>query len=162
MVKVGVAVTPSEIDMHVGKGKYASKHILYLKILGYDFQVAKDGRNVVSYTLIKEPDNVAALLPTKKAKAAKAPSVPKAKVAAPKSSSVSKTKKSKVATEKKVAAAKKSVGGNAANLAKLREIGKRFSKPVDEVEETFGTTGELGAIDGGWDSIEGIDLAKLL
>lgn len=178
LIVLGQAVTPTEISAIVrpeGSTKdYSAKYITFLRLLGFDFSVSKQGRKIVSYTTIKEPANVsdirAAGPKTKKSKTVKA-SVAK-KTAPKKSVTKIATKSEEVKTTKapvvkKVAAAKKTVakGGSAANLAKLKEVGARFkkvSKHVDPVEDTFGTTGELGAIDGGWDSIEGLDLSKLL
>ena len=57
VIKMGVPVTPSEINAHVGDGNYASKHVWYLRKLGFDITIQKSGRSVASYTLIKEPDN---------------------------------------------------------------------------------------------------------
>lgn len=157
ITKIGVAVTPTEINDHVGKGNYASKFVLYLKILGYDFTVTKDGRTVTSYTLTKLAPNHEALVAAAtskgqpKVKAPKAPKAPKAKV----SKMAKQVADDFYAGQKKVAAKKKAPakGGNAANLAKLREIGFKFRKPADEVEATFGNTGEVvGSVDGGWDS----------
>ena len=86
---------------------------------------------------------------------AKAPVAPKAKVVAP--------KKTKAPVEKKVAAAKK--GGSAATLAKLKEVGKKFKKD-QHLAEVEALTEEVPAttfsLDGDWDSIEGLDLSKLL
>jgi|694.fasta_scaffold00027_164 hypothetical protein len=171
IAKPGVPVSPSQINDHVGKGNYAAKHVLYLKILGYDFSVAKSGRNVVSYTLIKEPANAAALVAAAQSKG----SGTKAKTAKTKAAPAAKTK---TATKKVVApvVAKtkptKSVAEiKAANLAKLKEVGaahKKLAKRVrefDDVTETFGTTGEVGTsfnVDGDWDSVEGLDLKNLL
>lgn len=43
-------VTPLEINKHVGKGNYASKYVLYLKLRGHDISTNKKGRTVVDYT----------------------------------------------------------------------------------------------------------------
>lgn len=60
--EIGATVTPTEIDVHVGgTGSYFSKRICYLKQLGFKFDVKKDGRNIVSYTLTGEPENVSYL-----------------------------------------------------------------------------------------------------
>lgn len=61
VIKLGVPVTPSKINECVDTGNYASKWILYLKIMGFEFEVKKDGRSVVSYTMISEPKNAAEL-----------------------------------------------------------------------------------------------------
>lgn len=81
VIKLNKAITPSEIDKHVG-GEYSSKYICQLRKRGFEFEVVKDGRNVVSYTLVKEPKNAADIRAgTKKQKAVKAPKAPKVAVA---------------------------------------------------------------------------------
>lgn len=65
VIKLNKPVTPSDINAHVGVGDYAAKYISFLKTkYGFDFTVQKDGRKIVSYTLIKEPSNVDALRAT--------------------------------------------------------------------------------------------------
>jgi hypothetical protein len=171
IAKLGVPVSPSQINDHIGKGNYAAKHVLYLKILGYDFSVAKSGRNVVSYTLIKEPANAAALVANATNKTSKA-KTPKAKTV--KLSTVIK-KVNKEFTAKKAAesaapapvkakAAKrgKSVADiKAANLAKLKAVGAKFKAEKIEVltEEPAATS---FSIDGDWDSFDGVDIKNLL
>jgi hypothetical protein len=168
VAKLNKAVTPTEINNHVGNGNYAAKHVLYLRILGYDFAVTKDGRNVASYTLIKEPANAAQLVADATAKMNKTPAAkaPKAKVAKVKAAKVVKAKPAvSTKTEAEVAAIK------AKNLAKLKEVGANRAKAAkrvreyDDVTEQFGTTGEVGTsfnVDGDWDSVEGLDLKTLL
>ncbi len=171
IAKPGVPVSPSQINDHVGKGNYAAKHVLYLKILGYDFSVAKSGRNVVSYTLIKEPANAAALVTAAQSKG----SGTKAKTAKTKTVKLSTVVKK--ATEnyvaKKAAKPTKSVAEiKASNLEKLKAVAakrksstKKKIREFDDVTETFGTTGEVGTsfnVDGDWDSVEGLDLKNLL
>jgi len=58
-------VTPSEINECVGTGNYAAKYITFLRRLGFVFESNKDGRSIVSYTLVKEPDNAKDLRSTK-------------------------------------------------------------------------------------------------
>lgn len=56
--KIGDTATPGEIDGHVGgTGSYYSKHISVMRRWGFEFDVAKNGRQIASYTLIKMPDN---------------------------------------------------------------------------------------------------------
>lgn len=50
ILKPGVTLTPTEIEKHVGNGPYASKHIWFLRKLGHDITVNKEGRTVLSYT----------------------------------------------------------------------------------------------------------------
>ena len=158
-IQPGVPFTPETIDQIVG-GSYSAKFVFYLRELGFEFSQAKDGRKIVSYTLISEPSDAAAIrastasTPRGKgaAKVAKAPKVKAAKVAAPKST-------------KSVADIK------AANLEKLKAVGANRAKAAkrvrefDDVTEQFGNSGEVGTsfnVDRDWDSIEGLDLQKLL
>lgn len=81
VIKLNKPVTPAEINAHVGTGDYAAKYISFLKNrYGFTFSVQKNGRQVVSYTLLKEPKNVDALRGAKPKAAAK---VAVAKVAKP-------------------------------------------------------------------------------
>jgi len=59
-IKAGVPFTPDAIDQIVG-GAYSTKFIFYLRELGFEFSQNKDGRKIVSYTLIKEPKDAAAI-----------------------------------------------------------------------------------------------------
>lgn len=61
VIKVGVPVTPTEINDYVGTGDYAGKYIGFLRRDGFVFEINKDGRAVTSYTLISEPSNAEAL-----------------------------------------------------------------------------------------------------
>lgn len=161
IAKIGVPVTPTQINDYIGKGNYASKHVLYLKMLGYDFDTTKDGRSVVSYTLTKVPDNHETLMSNaankgSKTKTAKAPKVAKAPVIAAPAPKAAKTKApKKVANKKSVADIK------AANLAKLKAVGQRFkTEQVQVLTEAPASTSF--SIDNDWDSVEGLDLAKLV
>lgn len=167
LIALNKSVTPSQIDDLVrpaGSSKnYSAKYITFLRLLGFDFSVQKDGRKIVSYTCTVEPANAANVrnvgAKVTKAKAAKA--------AAPKAAKVVKTAAPKAAAKsaKSVAAIK------AANLAKLKEVGANRAKAAkrvrefDDVTEQFGTSGEVGTsfnVDRDWDSVEGLDLSKLL
>lgn len=179
VIKLGVPVTPAEINAHVGTGDYAAKYISFLNTrYGFTITAQKDKRKVVSYTLVAEPDNADALRNSvPKAPKAKAPKV--AKPAAPKktvklSTIVEKVSKDFAAKKaaapkaptpapvaKKVAAKKSVASIKAANLAKLKEVGKKFKKEQVEIltEEVPATSFSL---DNDWDSIDGLDLSKLL
>lgn len=43
-------VSPTELEKHVGNGPYSSKHVWFLRKLGHDITVNKEGKTVVSYT----------------------------------------------------------------------------------------------------------------
>ena len=63
LIALGKAVSPSDIDNLVrpaGSSKnYSAKYITFLRLLGFDFTVQKDGRKIVSYTCTVEPKNSA-------------------------------------------------------------------------------------------------------
>ena len=157
-IQPGVPFTPETIDQIVG-GEYSSKFVFYLRELGFEFSNNKDGRKIVSYTLIKEPADAAAI------RGATA-SAPRGKNAAPKAPKVKAAKVAKPAKSTKSIAEIK-----AANLAKLKAVGAKQTKVAkrvreyDDVTEQFGNSGEVGTsfnVDRDWDSIEGLDLQKLL
>lgn len=170
-------VTPSEINAHVGDGDYSSKHVWYLRKFGFVFSVQKDGRKIASYTLIQEPDNVAELRKRPTLATAKITKVAKATSSAPKQKrdklveavkregrEWAKAKKAAAekAPTKKVAAAKKSSGGSAANLAKLKQVAKKFKKEQFETVLNEDVPSTTFSIDNDWDSIDGLDLSKIL
>ena len=157
-IQPGVPFTPEAIDQIVG-GSYSTKFVFYLRELGFEFSVNKDGRKIVSYTLIKEPADAAAI------RGATA-SAPRGKNATPKAPKVKAVKPAKPATSTKSVAEIK-----AANLAKLKAVGAKQAKVAkrvreyDDVTEQFGNSGEVGTsfnVDRDWDSIEGLDLQKLV
>ena len=168
VLQLGKTVTPADINTYVGTGDYAAKYVSFLNTrYGFTITANKDGRKVVSYTMIAEPDNAAELRGQQpkapKAKTAKAPKAPKvkaAKVVPTKSSAdvVADVKAKNLATIKKVAEKQA-----AARKAKAKRPSK--VREFDDVTEQFGTSGEVAtsfSIDKDWDSIDGVDLSKLL
>lgn len=172
--KVGVPVTPAQINDHVGTGEYAAKYVSFLNTrYGFTITTQKDGRRVVSYTMVSEPANAAEL----RGAQPKHPKAKTPKAAAPKKTVKLSTIVEKVSKEfktpkaapaptpaKKVAkqVSKKSVADiKAANLAKLKAVGAKFKKDQVQMltEEVPATSFSL---DNDWDSIDGLDLSKLL
>jgi hypothetical protein len=77
-------VTPTDLSKTLGADTPASKHAWFLKSLGFEIQANKDGRNVVSYTMLAAPDTPPAVAVKKTAPVAKPKAAPKAKaVSAP-------------------------------------------------------------------------------
>ena len=156
-IQPGVPFTPEAIDQIVG-GEYSSKFVFYLRELGFEFSNNKDGRKIVSYTLIKEPADAAAIR--------------SATASAPRGQGAAKAPKVKAVKPAKPAKSTKSVADiKAANLAKLKAIGAKQAKVAkrvreyDDVTEQFGNNGEVGTsfnVDRDWDSIDGLDLTKLI
>lgn len=156
-IQPGVPFTPEAIDQIVG-GEYSSKFVFYLRELGFEFSNTKDGRKIVSYTLIKEPDDAAAIRG--------------ATASAPRGQGAAKAPKVKAVKPAKPAKSTKSVADiKAANLAKLKAVGAKQAKVAkrvreyDDVTEQFGNNGEVGTsfnVDRDWDSIDGLDLTKLI
>lgn len=162
VLQLGKTVTPDEINSHVGTGEYAAKYVSFLNTrYGFTITANKDGRRVVSYTVIAEPANAADL----RAQTPKAPKAKAVKAAAPKAPKAAAKAAAPAKSAKSVADIK------AANLAKLKAVGANRAKAAkrvrefDDVTETFGTSGEVGTsfnVDRDWDSVEGLDLSKLL
>lgn len=149
--KLNKPVTPKEINDCVGTGDYAAKYVSFLNTrYGFTITAQKDGRRVVSYTMIAEPKNAAELRGTKpKTKAAPAP-----KAAKPKSKPVTvapvKAAKSKTMVTTKAAAAK---------------VSKPKSAKVDPVQKEFGSTGEIAtsySIDADWDAVDNTSIPDFL
>jgi hypothetical protein len=175
VLQMGKTVTPKEINDHVGTGEYAAKYVSFLNTrYGFTITANKDGRKVVSYTMIAEPANAAELRAAQpkasKAKAAKVAKAPKAK--APKANITQPTfvPKAEPANAEDI---------KAKNLDTLRKVAadmgmkkvaakKKVAKKVrefDDVTEQFGTSGEVAtsfSIDKDWDSIDGVDLSKII
>lgn len=179
VIKLGVPVTPTEINDYVGTGDYAAKYISFLRTRnGFEFTIQKDGRKVVSYTLIKEPADAEVLRNlTPKAPKSKAPKVAKT-VKAPASEMLltvgaAHINVNKVKVPEKVAAKKSVADIKAKNLETMKKVAakiktaksKKIVREFDDVVETFGTSGEVGtsfSVERDWDSVEGLDLSKLI
>lgn len=173
VIQLNKPVTPKEINDHVGTGDYAAKYISFLRRDGFVFDCTKDGRRILSYTLVTEPANAASFrnmqVAAKVAKPAKTKAAKKVKQPAV---DLEAAKQGKLrAAAKSVVKAKKPVDANVTAINKdlLKEVAARMAKksksPVDEVAKTFGTSGEVGssfAIDSGFDSTEGLDLGSLV
>ena len=101
-------VSPSKMVAALGTDAPASKHAWFLKSLGFTLLANKDGRAVVSYTMLSAPKNPPAVKATATAKTPKAakPSAPKVKTApAVATAAAKKTKKSPTARKANVTAA---------------------------------------------------------
>ena len=167
---LGATVTPQVINDHVGTGDYAAKYVSFLNTrYGFTIQANKDGRKVVSYTMIAEPDN-AADLRAMQPKAAKVKAVKAPKITAPKAAKASVAPTTagvaRVSVTKDKAAIKaKNLETLKAVAAKKKAAPKKKVREFDDVTEQFGTSGEVGtsfSVERDWDSIEGLDLSKLL
>jgi len=182
VLQMGKTVTPAEINAYVGTGDYAAKYVSFLNTrYGFTVTANKDGRKVVSYTMIAEPANAAELrsatpkapkaktvkLSTvvkkvnKKFTASKALAAENAAIvrAVTEAENIAEIKAKNLETMKKVAAKFKPTKAKAAKKA------KRSPRETDYVRETFGTTGEIAtsySIDKDWDSIDGVDLSKII
>jgi len=174
VLQLGKTVTPAEINTHVGTGDYAAKYVSFLNTrYGFKITANKDGRKVVSYTVISEPDNASDLRAMQpKAPKTKAPKVAKTKSIA-KVLNLTKAETKEIRAE---VAAEKAEDIKAKNLETMKKVAAKFKKAkapkkakkvreFDDVTEQFGTSGEVGTsfnVDRDWDSVEGLDLSKLL
>ncbi len=142
---LGVPVSPKEIEDHANGGPYSSKWMLYLRMRGFDITVQKEGRKVVSYTLVKEPADAAE---QRKGKEKAAP-----KVKAPKAAKPKKVKAAKPAL--------KTSNPVSNNMAKLKAaLNKR--KQAENVVNEFAALESVGLgipsstnVDGDFDAYEG-------
>lgn len=154
---VGKSVTPDEINKHVGRGDYAAKYMSFLRGRhGFEFTVTKNGRNVLHYTLTKEPENAAevrAKATAVKVKAVKAPKVKESKVSVETTEVKAPVKKPKVV-----------VTHTDEDDVPVMDRARKSSKKVDEVEATFGSSGSVGSysVDADWDSTDGLNIKHLI
>lgn len=161
IMNVGDTLTPSEIDKHVGNGNYASKHIWFLGKLGFTFDIKKEGRSVLSYTMIAEPDNAADIRNC--VTASKPAKVAKAKTA--KTKTVKRMAKETAAKTVKVRQSKQTapVAKAARNVLK-----DKADKQADALLAELGMknageySGGTYSVDPDWDSMDGIDVANFL
>ena len=180
---MGKTVTPKQINDHVGTGDYAAKYVSFLNTrYGFTITANKDGRKVVSYTMIAEPANAADLrAATPKTKIAKPKAVKvkasKANITQPtfvpkalaaenaaivravtEAENIAEIKAKNLETMKKVAAKFKPTKAT-------KKVSKKKTREFDDVTEQFGTSGEVAtsfSVDKDWDSIENLDLSKIL
>ena len=158
VLKVNEPVTPAAIDKHVGIDGYSSKHIWFLRKLGFVIDATKDGRTVTSYTLVSEPANAAEIRAgkPKKEKAEKVKKVAAAKKSAPK----------KEKAEKKVAPKKVSPKAKAEKSVKSKNLKtiKKVAKARKELKElmTAEPVATTFAVDPDWDSTDNINVSDLL
>jgi hypothetical protein len=160
VIKLNKPVSPKEINDCVGTGDYASKYISKLRKDGFEFTIERDGRTIITYTLISEPNCAEAY----RAMKPKEKGVKSAKVAkATNPSKKAKSDKSGVKTSEQI---------KAANLAKMKKVSaklaakkKKTKKIIDYVERELGSTGEIATsfnIDPAWDSMDGVDVKSLV
>lgn len=175
VIKLNEPVTPAQINDCVGTGDYASKYVSKLRKDGFEFTIQRDGRNIVSYMLISEPSCAATYRAMKpKQKAVKSEAKPAKKQVAD-AAAAKNFKLKPAAPKKKAAKSEKTVEDiKAANLEKMKSVTAKLKKVaakkkktvvVDDVEKTFGSTGEVGnsfAVDGGWDSMENVNVRDFL
>jgi len=171
ILKVGKAVTREAIETHTN-GNLVSKYIFCLRKLGFDFQYGKDGKKIVSYTLVKEPKNAADIRAAKplKNRGEEPVKTVKAKTLVKSPAKKKAPAKPKLVVSNETVAVDKRTETKKNNLAKLKAVAtaRRSSVPVikrqdDETENLLGSTGETSfAVDPEFDNIDGIDLSKLV
>ena len=164
VIQLNKPVTPKAINDCVGTGDYAAKYISQLRNrYGFTFTVQKDGREVVSYTCVGEPANVADLRAMKPKTKTVNPS-PKAKAAKVVNKTIAKKVAKAILTPEQI---------KAKNLETMRKVTaknkavKAAAKKVktDFVEKALGSTGEIAtsfSIDAGFDSMENVNVKDFL
>lgn len=159
IMQIGKSVTPSAIDKHTRTGTYSSKYMSFLKRDGFVIEVNKDGRSVVSYTLISRPED--SLLPPgafdKPVKEKKVVAASKTKAKTKAVPAKKKVKVISVNTENFVVPSKKKFISKAA----ARKTEKH--KSIDPITETFGNSGEFSggsfSVDNCFDDLDPRELA---
>lgn len=146
--KIGSKATPEQIDKHVGgTGSYYSKRICYLRIWGFEFDVEKEGRKIISYTLTKEPTDAEKYRTGKPVKEKKVKAVAKTKTkVAPKA-------KTKVESKKEDTV-------KASNLAKIKAVAEKKKEEKKIIESAPAPTSF--AVDPDFDSVEDVDISALV
>lgn len=156
VLKVNEPVTPAAIDKHVGIEGYSSKHIWFLRKLGFVIDATKDGRTVVSYTLVTEPANAAEIRAGKpkkvKAEKVKKEKADAKKVAAPKAAKTSPKKVSPKAKSEKSVKSK--------NLKTIKKVAKARKELDDLLKDEPKSVSY--AIDPDWDSVDTANINDLL
>lgn len=154
--KVGKSVTPDEINKYVCHGNYSSKYISFLRSrYGFEFTVTKNGRNVLHYTLTKEPANVVEV----RAKAADVIA---------KTAKTIKLKESKVSVEtskvKPTVKSKTVMTHTDEDDVPVMDRARKSSKKVDEVESTFASSFSIDSysVDADWDQVDELNIKHLI
>ena len=147
-------VTPDELNAYVGKGNYASKYVLYLKLAGHDIVTNKNGRTVVSYRYVGINPNVDTSIKAADRRVSKI-GVKPAAVAAPvvKAKPVKAAKPAKVVKEAKPGAkpvmTKEEIAKATAAIVALRE---KSARVVTEKVITAPVAASSFNVDPDWDS----------
>lgn len=153
VIELNKPVTPAQINACVGTGDYAAKYISFLRNrYGFTFTVQKDGRQVVSYTCVGEPKNVADLRGQKPK--SKAPKMPKLTA-------------KQISKQVGMVVARNNGGVTLKPAAKVIAKAAAAKKPAkpDPVAKVLGSTGEIAksfTVDNDWDSMEGVDVKDFL
>lgn len=167
--KNGGKVTPDVLLAAVGgKQKLVLDVLWNARRSGYvNVEQTREGRKIAFWTVTVTGDVPVVVEAVKPAKTAKAAKPVKAKAV--------KSVKT-VKTDKRAKVEKTDEQIKAANLEKMKAVTAKLKKKaaakkkkktivVDDVEQTFGTNGEVGTsftVDGGWDSMDGINVADLI
>ena len=167
VLQLGATVTPKQINDLVGTGDYAAKYVSFLNTrYGFNITANKDGRKVVSYTMIAEPANAAELRSaTPKTKIAKPKAAKVVKIANPTATAIASMPKSNEDIKAKNLETMKKVAAKFKSVKATKKVSKRKVREFDDVTEQFGTSGEVGtsySVERDWDSIDNLDLSKIL
>lgn len=154
VMPVGKAVTPAEIEASVNNGPYAAKYISFLRRLGFDISVQKDGRNVVSYTIVSEPADAEAHRSS--VVAAKAVKCARAKVAKVKPAKAAKQPKARLSKQTPIKAAARNILADKADQEADRLLAEIGMKNAGEY------AGGTYSVDPDWDSMDGIEVSNFL
>ena len=164
LFKAETNLTPKQINDAVGRGNYAAKHVLYLKLAGHDIEATKDGRSVVNYTYkgINPNVDVTVKAADRRVKDILTTTVKIAAVPIP--AQVTKEKPVVVKAPAKKPKVVVSHIDEDEDDVPVMDRGRKSSKRVDDVEATFGSSGSIGSysVDADWDQVDELNIKHLI
>ena len=167
LFKSETKLTPKRINDAVGRGNYAAKHVLYLKLAGHNIEATKDGRSVVTYAYkgINPNVDVTVKAADRRVKGILATTAKPAQVAKEKPVAVKSSAKTPIVAKKpKVIISHTSDNRSLDDDIPVMDRGRKSSKRVDDVEATFGSSGSVGSysVDADWDSLDSTNISHLI
>lgn len=164
LFKAETKLTPKQINDAVGRGNYAAKHVLYLKLAGHDIEATKDGRSVVNYTYkgINPNVDVTVKAADRRVKDILSTTAKIAAVSVP--AQVTKEKPVAVKVPAKKPKVVVSHIDEDEDDVPVMDRGRKSSKKIDEVEATFGSSGSVGSysVDADWDQVDELNIKHLI
>lgn len=139
------SLTPAQVEKVVGKAKYVSKYVLYLRLAGHEIVTHKTGRTVDKFTYTGVSNQVTKKHTERRASDLKNPAPV-----------------SKAVVSKPVLAVKVPAQPAELKVAKTPKTTQKPKVKKDEVESTFGTSGAVSSsVDADWDKVDISDFRSM-